>query len=318
MKIVPETHLLLILSQDFAVYRHLIEGANLPGLTVRATSEADDALSIAGDCDLLFGEPSPVSRVVNYMPKLSWVQTTWAGVEPLLAPSISRDYLLTNARNVYGAMMSEFVFGYLLLIERHILPRWQAQQAGKWDCTTPGTLRGKLLGLFGVGTIGSHLAATAKHFNMQVYGYTRQSEACPAVDRYFHVPDWATFAADLDYLVCTLPRTEHTNHLMNAAFLSLLPSKTWLVNVGRGSTVDEAALVKALRNGSLGGAVLDVFDEEPLPVDHPLWSTPNTFITSHTAARNYLPDIAALFIENYKRLIRGRHLLYLVDFDQGY
>ena len=318
MKIGPEKHLLLILSQDFAVYQHLIEEAHLPGLTIRATSDADHAHSIAGDCDLLFGEPARVSQVVNYMPKLSWVQTTWAGVEPLLAPSISRNYLLTNARNVYGAMMSEFVFGYLLLIERHILPRWQAQQVGKWDCTTPGTLRGKLLGLFGVGTIGSHLASTAEHFNMQVYGYTRQSETCTAVDRYFHAPDWATFAADLDYLVCTLPRTEQTNHVLNADYLSMLPNKTWLVNVGRGSTVDEAALVKALHNGSLGGAVLDVFEEEPLPVGHPLWSTPNTFITSHTAARNYLPDIAALFIENYHRLIHGKPLLYLVDFDQGY
>ena len=184
--------------------------------------------------------------------------------------------------------------------------------------STAGTLRGKLFGLLGVGTIGSHLASTAKHFNMQVYGYTRQSETCPGVDRYFHDPDWPTFAANLDYLVCTLPRTEQTNNLMNGAFLSALPRKTWLVNVGRGSTVDEAALVKVLQSGGIAGAILDVFQEEPLPIEHPLWSTPNTFITSHTAARNYLPDIAGLFIENYKRFIEGRSLLYQVDFDQGY
>jgi phosphoglycerate dehydrogenase-like enzyme len=309
---------LLILSQDSEDYKHLIEAASLPGLSILSTNQPDQAIQQGSHADLLLGEPSLVSKVLNSLPQIKWVQTTWAGIEPLLADGMRRDYLLTNARNVYGSMMSEYVFGYLLLIERRILPRWQSQGAGKWDERPNGTLRGKLLGLMGVGTIGSHIAQTAKHFGMIVYGYTRETETCAYVDKYFHPAELAQFVQDLDYLVCTLPGTPATRGLVDHLFLDALPKKTWLINVGRGSTINETALADALNNGTLAGAVLDVFTQEPLPANHPLWSTPHTFITSHTAARNYLPDIASLFVQNYQRLIRGEPLLYQVDFNQGY
>ena len=122
----------------------------------------------------------------------------------------------------------------------------------------------------------------------------------------------------LDYLVCSLPGTKATKGLINKEVFSALPSKTWFINVGRGNILDETILVNALNRGSLAGAVLDVFVEEPLPFDHPLWHTPNTYITSHTAAKNYLPDIASLFIENYKLFINGMPLQYLVNFEQQY
>jgi phosphoglycerate dehydrogenase-like enzyme len=313
-----DLHQLLILSKDFEIYKRLIEQMNLPGLSILAASEPNEAIHIGGECDLIFGEPSLVSKVLNHLPRIKWVQTSWAGVEPLLSPSIRRDYILSNARNVYGTMISEYVFGYLLMIERRILSRWQSQLAGRWDDSPYSTLKGKLFGLMGVGTIGAHLAATAKHFGMRVYGYTYKTETCAEVDRYFHGNERLNFGADLDYLVCCLPGTAATASIVDEAFLAALPDRAWLVNIGRGTTVDETALVDALNNGYLAGAVLDVFMEEPLPRAHPLWSTPNTFITSHTAARNYLPDIASLFIENYKLFILGRSLLYQVNFERGY
>lgn len=312
------TYKLLILSKDYKVYQNLIEKAGLPGLSILAVSDSQEALDHGTESDFLFGEPYLVCQVINHLSFLQWVQISWAGVEPLLLPDLRRDYLLTNARNVYGSMMSEYVFGYLLMIEHRILLRWQAQLEGKWDGNPSGRLKGKLIGLLGVGTIGAHLATTAHHFGMRVHGYTRQSNTCADVDRYFHPDEILEFAADLDYLICTLPGTPATKGVVDAGFLSALPRKAWLVNIGRGSTVDESALVDALNCGSLAGAILDVFKEEPLPADHPLWHTPNTFITSHTAARNYLPDIAALFIENYKLFINGKPLLYQVDFEQSY
>jgi phosphoglycerate dehydrogenase-like enzyme len=318
MPAIAEPHRLLILSQDEGSYRHLISQAELPGLSIRSTNSELEGISIGQACDLLFGEPALVSKVINPLAQLTWVQSTWAGVEPLMADGMRRDYILTNARNVYGPMLSEYVFGYLLAIERGILPRWQAQQFARWDDTTPGTLRGKLLGLLGVGSIGAHLAATARHFQMHVYGYTRQSETCGDVEKYFHGGQWQDFASDLDYLVCSLPGTQETSGLVNAGLIGAVKPKTWLVNVGRGSTIDEAALVEALTRHDLAGAILDVFVQEPLPAGHPLWTTPNTFITCHTAARNYLPDIANLFIENYRRLLVGKPLLNRVDFMQGY
>jgi phosphoglycerate dehydrogenase-like enzyme len=179
------------------------------------------------------------------------------------------DYFLTNARNVYGAMMSEYVFGYLLMIERQILPRWQAQLNHIWDERPTGTLKGKWISLLGVGSIGSHLASTAHHFGMHVLGYTRVSEYCANVDRYFHGNEILDFESKLDYLVCSLPNTPATKGMINARFLSCLPTKAWLINIGRGSTVNETALVEALNYGKIAGAVLDVFNKEPLPEAHP-------------------------------------------------
>jgi phosphoglycerate dehydrogenase-like enzyme len=179
-------------------------------------------------------------------------------------------------------------------------------------------LRGKTIGLLGVGSIGSHLAGTAKHFRMHVRGYTRRSESSPKVDRYYHGSELLQFAAGLDYLVCVLPRTGETDRIVNAELLSALPAHAVLVNVGRGNVVDESALVTALTEGRLAAAVLDVFEQEPLPSGHPFWTTPNLFMTFHTSAISYPDDISALFIENYKLYIQGKPLKYVVDFERGY
>jgi phosphoglycerate dehydrogenase-like enzyme len=318
MKSNMNQHQLLILSKDQEIYLRLIEQARLPGLTLTGASGPDQVTEMASECDLVFGESALISTVINQLAQVKWVQASWAGVEPLLTEGLRRDYQLTNARNVYGRLMSEYVFGYLILIERRILQKWQAQQARRWAGETPGTLRGKHLGLLGVGSIGPHLASTAHQFEMHVSGFTRQSETCGEVDQYFHGDAWREFTTALDYMVCTLPSTKATHNLVNADFLSSLPVRAWLINIGRGSTVDEMALVRSLQNDSLAGAILDVTVDEPLPVDHPLWSTPNTFLTFHTSARNYPPDIAALFIENYQRFIDGEQLLYKVNFELGY
>ena len=318
MKNQSDLYQLLILSQDYKVYAQIIEQAGLRFLSIHAFDDPFQAIKKVNNCDVIFGEPSLVCQIINSLPCIKWVQSSWAGVEPLLAPGLQRNYLLSNSRNVYGAMMSEYVFGYLLAIERRILQRWQSQHKGVWDDSTVGTLKGKRIGLMGVGSIGSCLAATAQHFEMEVFGYTRMSESCLEVDHYFHGQEILDFVNSLDYLVCSLPGTVKTKGLINEEVFSALPSKTWLINVGRGNILDEIALMKALKHGSLAGAVLDVFVEEPLRFDHPLWHTPNTFITCHTAAKNYLPDIASLFIENCKSFINGMPLRYLVDFEQQY
>jgi len=318
MKIRPEYNQLLILSNDFKIYKLLIEAEGLPKLTIQAFDDPGEAVKLGKESDLIFGEPSLVSQVINHLTNIQWCQSTWAGVEPLMVPGLRQDYVLTNARDVYSAMMSEYVFGYMLLIERRILQRHQSQLNFEWDESPADSLKGKQIGLLGVGTIGSHLAATAHHFGMRVHGYSRVSETCRDVDRYFHGNAILDFAIGCDYLVCSLPGTPITREMINADFLSALPAKAWLINVGRGNAVDEAALVRALSQGTIAGAVLDVFNEEPLPENHPFWRIPNTFLTSHTAARNYLPDIAELFIENYKLFIDKKPLQYQVNFELQY
>lgn len=309
---------LLILSRHAAAYRQLVEAAGLPGLSVVATSETTDAIARAPHSEIVLGEPLLVRDLLPALPRLRWVQATWAGVEALLAPSLRRDYQLTNARGVFGGLMSEYVFAYILGHERRLLARYAAQQAGRWDPTPPGSLRGKLLGLIGVGSIGAAIAGTAKHFGMRVKGWTRASEDCPHVDAYVHGRHPEAFAGDLDYLVCAAPSTPETRQLVDAALLAALPPRAVLLNPGRGDIIDEAALADALRRGHLAGAVLDVFQQEPLPPDHVFWRTPNLIITSHTAAISAPGDIAPIFIDNYRRFIAGAPLRCLVDFVRGY
>ncbi len=307
-------HKLLILSTQADMYRALIEEARLPDLIFESTPTPE--------IDLVFGEPGLIKDALASLPALAWVQSTSAGVESLMDPALRRDYILTNARNVFGRLMSEYVFGYLLAHERQIFARFADQQAGEWNHSNTGVLYGKTIGLLGVGSIGAELARTAKFFEMKVHGYTRGSETSKHVDRYFHPVESDSpllrFADGLDYLVSILPNTKETYKIVDSNILSALPSHALFINVGRGSTVDEIAMIDALNQRKIAGAVLDVFEQEPLPKDHPFWGTPNLLITFHTSAPSLPQDLAKVFIENYGIFLEGKPLKYQVDFERGY
>src|SRR5215208_2052580 len=256
---------LLILSRDADEYIWLIEAARLPDLEL--TTEPAEG-------EIVLGEPKLIRDALPRLSTLKWVQSIYAGVEPLVDPAQRRDYVLTNARGVFGELMSEYVFGYSLFLEKKILERIEAQHAKQWQRPESGVLRGKTIGLLGVGSIGAHLASTAKHFRMNVKGYTRESETSTQIDRYYHGNDILNFAEGLDYLVSVLPRTEETDKIVDEGLFRALPPHAVFINVGRGNAVDEAALVHALNEGRLAAAVLDVFEKEPLPEDHPFWTTP--------------------------------------------
>lgn len=298
-----------------------MEAARLPHLTIATSSDADHVPAETDTCDVVLGEPSLIARALSRLRSASWIQSTWAGVEPLLDPTLRRDYVLTNAREVFGPLMSEYVFGYMIARERLMFEKREAQKAGRWDPTPPTTIGGKTLGLLGVGTIGAALAKTAKHFDMRVKGFTRSSESCPHVDEYFHDLSGdarSRFAGDLDYLVSIMPNTPATRAFVDASLLAALPPRAVFINPGRGATVDETALAQALRAGQIAGAILDVFQTEPLPPDHIFWRLSNVIVTSHTAALSAPSDIAPLFIDNYRRFAAGEPLKYVVDFEAGY
>jgi phosphoglycerate dehydrogenase-like enzyme len=300
---------LMILSPDKTEYQQLIDAAQLPDVKI---------VTDLAHAEIVLGAPNMIRDALPSLSQLKWVQSIYAGVEPLVDPSQRRNYVLTNARNVFGELMSEYVFGYLLFFEQQMLERIRAQQAHQWQRNEPGRLRGRTIGLLGVGSIGAHLAGTAKHFGMHVRGYTRSSETSTQVDQYYHGDDLLKFADSLDYVISVLPRVKETNKLVDESFLDALPDHAVLVNVGRGNSVDEAALVKSLKEGKLAAAVLDVFEKEPVPPEHPFWDAPNLYMTYHTSAISYPADITRVFIENYRLYIAGKPLKYVVDFEKGY
>ena len=301
---------LLILTQDSKEYLERIRQAELPGLEIFTDFNPE--------CDIVFGDTGRIKEALPKLPNLTWVQTTSAGIERLMDKSLRSDYILTNAKDVFGESMSEYVFGYLLFHEKKILERIRAQQSKHWQRQESGLLRDKTIGLLGVGSIGAHLASTAKHFAMNVRGFTRESESCEDVDVYYHHPNLLKFVEGLDYLVTVLPRTEDTNKVVDADLFDTLPSHAIFINVGRGNAVDEPALIKALNEGKIAAAVLDVFAEEPLPKEHPFWTTPNLLMTFHTSAISYPESITKLFIENYHLYTEEKTLKHQVDFARGY
>ena len=303
-------HKLIILSEYEKKYQALIEKAQLPNLQITGL--------LANDVDIAIGEPTRLKAALAYLPGLKWAQSLWAGVEPLLDPALRRDYVLTNARGVFGGLMSEYVLGYLLAHERRILQMEEDQKNKRWNDSDTGTLRGKTIGLLGVGSIGADVARTAKFFGMIVRGYTFSSEASSDVDKYYHGNDLLEFAKGLDYLVNILPNTKDTRKIINADLLTALPPHALVINVGRGPAVDEAALLEALSRQKVAGAVLDVYEKEPLPQDHPFWSTPNLHMTFHTAALSLPEDLTRIFLENYNLYNEGKPLKYQVDFEKGY
>ena len=286
-----------------------------PQLVPCASPQA--ALDAYKDQAILFGEPDMIAAVIGDMPAVDWVQSTWAGVTPLVEHG-RRDYVLTGVRDVFGPQMAEYVLGNLLACELRVLERAAAQDRREWDTTPSGRLQGKNLGIMGTGSIGRHIAQAAAAFDIRVTGLSRSGAATPGFAAVYPGGKLHDFLDGLDYLVSTLPQTAATRNLLDRAALAKLSPHVLFINVGRGNVIDDAALLDALRNGRLGGAVLDVFDEEPLPQGDPLWDAPNLHVTGHIAALSYPALIAPIFIDNYRRYVDGQPLRYVIDFDAGY
>jgi phosphoglycerate dehydrogenase-like enzyme len=311
-------HRLLIISRDAAVYKRLIEERALPGLNIEAVDSAAKALDHIKRCTILIGEPKRIAPVIDRAARLLWVQSTFAGVESLLHPPPRTDYILSGVKDVFGPFMSEYVFSYLVAWERHAFELYRNQRKRVWQKIPYKSLKGRLIGICGLGSIGIHIAQTAEHFGLRVWGYKKTPASLPAADRVFTEGEFKEFLAGPDYIVVTLPSSPDTFHMFDQAAFEAMKSTAVLINIGRGSVISEPALIRALQEGRIAGAVLDVFDEEPLPQENPLWSLPNVFITPHISGYSFPSDIVGIFAENYRRFLSGSPLLYQIDFQRGY
>ena len=286
-------------------------------IPVKACISADQALAEYTGETVLFGNPDMIAGALSKMPTVDWVQSSWAGNTPLIAHE-RRDYVLTGIKDVFGPQMSEYVMGFLLAHELKVPERMQQQRQHHWFKDLSGSPQGKRLGIMGTGSIGKHIAETAKCFGITVTGLNRSGDPSPEFEKVMQVTDLHHFLEDLDYLVATLPQTAATDTLLDATALKKLPSHAYFINVGRSNVVDDEALVDALRNNELAGAALDVFDEEPVPENSPLWDAPNLSMTAHVAAVSYTKLIVPIFVENYRRYISQEPLKYVIDFEAGY
>jgi phosphoglycerate dehydrogenase-like enzyme len=261
--------------------------------------------------------------------KLKWIHSTAAGVAQLMYPEL-RDsgILVTNPSGIFSVPMAEHVIGLLLALARNFpdsvrqqdRARWSQQEL--WDKPQHLTeLNGKVLLIVGYGSIGREVAKRAKALDMRVWGVTRSGQGDRTqAEKMFAAAQLQEALPDADYVLIAAPETAETKHLIGATQIARMKRGARLINVGRGSLLDEAALIHALELGSLGGAALDVVQTEPLPAESPLWRTPNLMLTPHTSAVSdrLWERETALLMDLLERWFDGRELFNRVDFARGY
>jgi phosphoglycerate dehydrogenase-like enzyme len=283
--------------------------------------------ALPGACVLIGGglnrETFPLAR------ELTWVQTSSAGIGHMLFPElVESPVVVTNARGVFGPPMAEHLLGMMFSLVRKLhrsrdfqLKREWGQEALWQESPEFDELGGKTVGIVGLGSIGLELGRRARALGMRVIAVKRRPDSDP--DESIEVRgqeelDW--LLSQSDFVVNALPYTSRTHHLFDAGAFSKMKPGGFFLNVGRGKTVDEAALVEILERGHLAGAGLDVTYEEPLPADSPLYAMPQVLLTPHTSGTSirFWERAAKLFQENIERYLDGRPLLNVVDKGEGY
>jgi phosphoglycerate dehydrogenase-like enzyme len=263
-------------------------------------------------------------RILAAAPRLRWLHTPSAGVDGLLIPEvIERKIVLTNSAGAHAIPIAEFV---LLGMLGH------AKRASELSALTPenaweqgrrlhlNELYEKTLLILGLGHIGQEIARRAAAFDMRVIGSRRRPTPIAGVERVVGEDIWRELLPEADYVVIATPLTSATRGMLNTAALALLRPSAYLINIARGEIIDTAALIVALEQGRLAGAALDVLPEEPLPPDHPLWRTPNVWITPHISSSSPRTSerAIAIFLENVRRDMAGQPFVNLVDQQAGY
>jgi len=280
------------------------------------------------DADAAFASAVPADLVPS-LTRLRWVQVPAAGVGHVLSPEvIASPIVLTSARGVRARAIAEHVMGVTIALARQLHVALRRQVAHTWaldELDTPGriiTLHDRRMGIVGLGSIGTQVAALASAFGMRVSGIRRRVAASPppGVQRVLRPDALTTLLADSDIIVLSAPLTSDTEHLIDRRAIEACKPGALLVNIGRGGLVNDEALVEALRSGRIGGAALDVFTTEPLPGDSPYWDLPNVIVTPHIsgAMDDYWTPLVRLFADNLRRFERGEALLNVVDKDAGY
>ena len=273
-----------------------------------------------GDAEALLAWKFPLAALERAR-ALRWIQLSSAGAEQLLP---ARDRLgrivVTNTRGIHVDLMADYAFAAMVALTMHF-PKFLAnQQARTWEQRLSVPLAGRTLGVIGAGAIGGEIARRGGAVGMQVLAVKRTATPVEGAAEVVAPDRLHDVLGRSDFAVLVVPQTAATRGMIGEAALRAMKPTGYLVNIARGSVVDEAALVHALRKQWIAGAALDVFEEEPLSADSPLWSLPNVIVTPHVAGEpaDYARRVAEVFVDNLMRVRRGEPFRNVVDFDRGY
>lgn len=292
--------------------------------TIWFSSKGDPSIEELATCEALMGYFPPAT--FKSLPELRWVQTPAAGVDRLCGDIYARkDVVLTNGSGAFGIDIAEYVVGGVLSLFRHLPAYHTAQAERSWGRQGVGrSICDSTVCVIGCGNVGSTIAERMKALGAAcVRGMDRTRDiASPAFDEHYLMDEPEAALAGADIVAVSLPSTPETQKLVSARFFECMNEGTVFANVGRGVTVDQDALTAALQEGKIAGAVLDVFEVEPLPQESPLWGLENVIVTPHVAGwDDDLVNVRALFEifrENLTRYLAGDELTHVVDRARGY
>ncbi|WEG12264.1 D-2-hydroxyacid dehydrogenase [Pullulanibacillus sp. KACC 23026] len=286
-----------------------------------AIADAEKTLPEA-DIFLTYGEDLKEEHLET-MSKLKWIMVISAGLEKMPLQKIKEmGVFVTNARGIHRIPMAEYTFTTLLSVAKQTKVWFEHQKQSKWDRSVRmEELFRETITVIGPGAIGSEIARLAKAFGMKTIGVNRSGQSVEFIDDVYKMSDLNKACATSKYVISILPDTKETKGLLDSAFFCALRPDAVFVNIGRGKTVIQADLLKALQNDELGHAILDVFEEEPLPEDHPFWKMDNVTITPHfsSVTARYQPRALEIFKENMRIFLEnGENYINLIDLDRGY
>ncbi|MEX0320713.1 MAG: D-2-hydroxyacid dehydrogenase [Puniceicoccaceae bacterium] len=295
-------------------------------MTMLITQDKEKMEQVIDDVEIAVGTVPP--GLIEKAGKLKWFHQMGTGTEWLMRHPQARDqpFILTNCSDDYGVVLAEHVMSLMLAAARQLPEQFDSQSRGKWEqapfsAANRFELRGKTLLLLGVGSIGLNIAKRAKAFDMTITGYRSDPSKCAEnVDKMYGPDELHAAIAETDLIANSLPITDETRRLIDAAAIGQMKETAWFFNIGRGTTVDEDALIDALQHKRIAGAGLDVFEKEPLPESSPLWQLPNVIITPHDGGNHnqrYASWVSTCF-DNLERYHTGKSLRNVVDKQAGY
>jgi phosphoglycerate dehydrogenase-like enzyme len=275
------------------------------------------------EADILFGSPAFSPAILAKSKTLKLVHVGSTGVDRYMIPEFQQsDIILVNSRGVHGTTVADHAVAMLLALSRGFHDAWKDRRHKKWDPQGQSivNLPGKTAGLLGLGAIGMEVAARCKAFGMRVIGIRRNPQQSEAVDLVLPPSGLDQLLSESDFVVCSLPLTKETRHLLTIREFSLMKPSAFFINVGRGAVVKEEDLISALSQGLIKGAGLDVFEEEPLAAESPLWDMPNVIMTPHSAGfdEEHAKNTFDIFLKNLVRFQQGLPLINQVDKELGY
>jgi len=313
--------LTMVISHPAADQYAALIGARFP--QVRTIAALDQAVleRHIGEAEALLAFRFPV-ELFNRARKLRWFQSTGAGVDSMFTLRERADHItVTNARGIHGDLIADYVMGGIAVLHWDFRAFLREQADKKWNFRMVSPLADKSLGVIGLGSVGSTIARRAKSAGMTVLGTRRNaSQPVQGVDQLFAADALKEMLPFCDFVVVAVPSTSETVGLLGAAEFACMRRTAFLLNVARGSVIVENELIDALQAGTIAGAMLDVFECEPLPQDSPLWTMPNVIVTPHVSGMptEYVQRAFAIVAENIERFLSGRALMNVVDLRRGY